>query len=350
MHNQSPQERIDAFFKAPNGATFFEVGKHREALFAVKLPIGNNPRYSVVMANELYGERYAADGIYPTVDWELTVAGYADNETGKHLNCSGYSSFKRLFDYDSGITLSQAMHEVEDGVNSYLRSLSDEKLSMAALANGQDPASAMVLAGKELEKISEQCSRAYANGIELPGLNTDPLTDLSFNETNTLSNRARFSIEYLKDKEAFIKSIAEKKIPTIAIAILHHRAMEREAERCMQSLIAAPSQDLVNERSIRKAIEGKSSVWAIFANGPKTLRLSIPTSMFQSDSPKLNDWCLTNKDRKQLNQFLFDDRNRFLYSDILISHIIAMEYKNKTIFRDDNYYAQFYHLATVSVS
>lgn len=325
-------EKVEQFFNSPNGTTFM-VGK----VFAVKIPIGSDPRYGMIMTGSLYEASYEDSVPYPRRDFELSADSYVDNQTGLRILCDSYSPFQhRLNHTDNSITYSDAVSEVQTQIEDYLKNLPDEQLFLSTISVGDNPLAAKTLSDYENEALQKVCMRAYALGNQ-PEYHYDPFQKVDLDPRKI--NAARFAMSYLGNKEQFIRDTAEAALPMCAGTILHSRALEQERTRLFQVIEADPPRPLQKERDIRQAIAGKSSIWATFANGDDTLRMSIPTSAFTNDQ-RLSTYQLTTNDRKRLEEFLFPDKSQRWGADVQMDHIVALEYKNKLLFLDQEYYSQ----------
>lgn len=343
------QQIAEDFFKAPNGTTFCEKGCRQEhALFAVKLPLGGEERYSVVLAERLPVKQVQGKDIFPDQDWKLEVDSYVDNETGKRIICNYSSIFRTFLNYKEGIHLSDALSAVGTDVTKQLAAMSDKDLIQAALSAGKKISGAMQLSEDDRKRIVKDCVHAYIYEQE-PACISDiqPEVDLRY-EYSGRSYQAAFALSYLKDKKGLIADMAAKIAPKQAAAMLHDRAVAREAERYMEELLENPGPALVKEHNIRKAIEGKASIWATFGKGEETLRMSVPTAMFHS-SKDLNDYALPEKDRRRLRSFLEDPNSRYVWY-AHISDIVALDYKGKTLYRDEEFYAPHHNQGQTSPS
>lgn len=330
-------EKITEFFKSPNGTIFMEGD-----VFAVKIPVGPDPRYGMIMIGSLYGSPCKSSIPYPRRDFELSADSYVDNQTGLRILCDSFSEFKfRLHHKDDPITYSNAVSEVQAGIHSYLEQLPDDRLFLAAMSAGEDPGKAMTISDHEHKQLQHICERSYALG-EDPEYPYDPYHKADIDPRNI--NAAEFAIFYLRDKEQLIRDQAEAALPMCADTLLHSRALAREQNRLQESIEADPPVALQKERSIREAIAGKSSIWATFSNGNDTLRMSIPTSAFTNDH-RLSSFQLTERNRDKLETFLFPDKAQRWGAYVQMDHIVALEYKNNLVFIDREFYD---HLPTQS--
>lgn len=330
-------ERIAQFFKSPAGTTFME-----EDVFAIKIPIGADTRYGMIMTGSLYGSSRKDTIPYPSRDFELSADSYVDNQTGLRILCDSFSDFKSRLHYkDDSITYSKAVSEVQAGIQEYLEKLPDNRLFLAAMAVGEDPGKAMTVSEHEQKQLQHICARSYALGEE-PEYPYDPYHKADIDPRRI--NSAEFAISYLRDKEQLIQDQAEAALPMCADTILHCRALAQEQTRLQESIETNPPAALQKERSIRQAIAGKSSIWATFSNGNDTLRMSIPTSAFTNDH-RLSSFQLTSRERDKLETFLFPDKSQRWGAYVQMDHIVALEYKNKLVFIDREFYD---HLPTQS--
>lgn len=342
--SMTQNEKIIEFFKSSNGTTFME-----DEVFAVKIPVGSDPRYGMIMAGSLYGSPCKDCIPYPKRDFELSADSYVDNQTGSRILCDSFSEFQyRLHFKDDSISYSNAVSEVKTKIQDYLEKLPDDRLYLAAMMAGEDLGKVITISDKEQQDLQNICMRSYALGIE-PEYPYNPYHNADIDPRSL--NAAQFAISYLSDKEKLIEERAEAALPMCAGALLHSRALEQERNRLCDSIEANPPTSLQKERRIRQAIEGKSSVWATFSNGEETLRMSIPTSAFTNDH-RLNTYQLTGRDCDRLEAFLFPDKSQRWGAYVQMVHIVALEYKNKLVFLDHEFYdrlsAQSHEKASVS--
>ena len=326
------------FFKAPNGTTLFEKGSFsRVALFAIKLPLGGDDRFSVVMADRLRDDQFNEHGICPNHRWNLEIDSYVDNETGTRILCQYSSEFEHILKYKEGISLSHAIDEIEGAVQKQIAAMPDEALILAGHSHGKHLAQSLILSEDDKKTVQKDCEQAFVFDTE-PDCYSNTFARLDLSREFYDGAPARFAMSYLNNKAEFVNELTALHAPKHAAYVLHARAMVREAERCMQELEEHPRPELLKERDIRKAIEGKASIWATFGKGEETLRLSVPTAMFHS-SKDLNDYALTEKDRRRLRDFLKDPDAYYVWYPH-ISDIVALDYKGKTLYRDEDFYHQ----------
>lgn len=338
MSDKDLQTKAAEFFRSPNGTVFCERCSSSTYLYAVKLPLGSDDRFSMVLSEHTYRDQFVtADGVFPGKDFSLSLDSYVDNHTGRRIVC-GYSYFEYDLDYKDGtLSLHAAINEVEQEVANRIYALPDNDLVLLAITNGQDPTPSMTLSDNERKKIMTNCERAFVRG-STPDLDDRTSIDLRINAN---SSHAQFAIAYLQDKEAYIQEQVKLHAPKLVLDILHHNTRLRTAEQYMAQIQASPSLDLLKERDIRAAIVDKASVWATFGKGTETLRMSIPTGMFRDSSAELNSWSLTDKDRKRLEEFIREPgKQRWLGRDPHVSDIVALDYKNKVLYRDEAFYDQ----------
>jgi len=234
------------------------------------------------------------------------------------------------------ITYSDAISEVYGRIQNYLESLPEARLILAALSAGANPMKAQMLSEYEAEELSKICRRAYALGEE-PQYDFNPFHTVEFDPRK--QGLGRFAISYFSDKENLIRDTAETALPRCAADLIHSRVLAQALQQQKEAIEEAPPKALQKERSIREATNGKASIWATFSNGTDTLRMSIPASAFTNDH-RLSTFQLTNKDRHRLEEFLFPDKSQRWGSYVQMDHIVALDYKGKTLYLDHDFYNQ----------
>lgn len=330
---QTLADKLQHFFQEPNGTTFLEGD-----LLAVKIPIGTDPRYGMVLTGSLYGSASKNHAAFPRRDFELSADCYVDNQTGARILCDSYSPFQYKFSYnENSLSYSDAVSEVRKQVQIYLENLSEDRLFDAAISVGDNPMEANALTDYEKEKLLEICERAYALGDE-PEYSFDPYYRADIDPRS--QNAALFAISYFNNKDQLIRDTAENALRMCARDLIHSKVLVKELSRLQESIEISPPYDLEKERRIREALNGKSSIWATFTNGRDTLRMSIPTTVFTTDH-RLSTYKLTNKEQERLEAFLFPDKNQRWGSYVQTDHIVALEYKNKLLYLDDRFYSQY---------
>ena len=334
---KAKQEIAADFFKAPNGTFLCEKGEASSyTLCAVKLPLGGEERFSVVMAESLYKDQTDERGIFPERRWKMEVDSFVDNETGKRVISHYSSDFEHHLGYVDGIRLAHAIEEVEQAVHKNISAMTEENLMICAIANGDNPELAMVLDDNIRSRIIKDCERAFVGGYE-PECLSDENSRVNLDIYDG-APQARFALAYLKDKKALIREKTTELAPGLAAGILRDRMIRLRAEMYMDELETNPRADLIKEREIRSAIQGKASVWATFGKGSETLRISVPIDMFRSGEPRLNTYALTNKEGRRLEQLLKDPDS--WNWNAYVSDIVALDYKGKTLYRDEAFYGQ----------
>ncbi len=335
MIKESQLSAIENFFKSPNGTVFAAPPPSGTAVFyAVKVPLGADERFSMVLTDRVYDYEVVDGAVVPKGKLELELDSYVNNQTGDRIIHSGSYALKHEFLYENGVYLADAMAEIAAAVEAKLDATPDEDLDFIALANGKSPIKASSLTDDEMEGIVERCERAYALN-QTPEFNGKNISVSE--EITSLMGNGFFALKYLQDKDLLTEKITSRLAGKLALDLIHQRTWQREAEECMQRIIESPSPLLSKQRAIQTAIEGKSSVWVTFGKGTDTLRLSAPTSMF-SNYGELNDYALTSKDQERVRNFVKDPEDPYRYR-VPLDSVVALEYKGKTLYRDEAFYA-----------
>lgn len=342
LNENTIHQRIDEFFKSPNGAQFYAVNPNTgRGLCAVKMPLGDSERFSAVITESIWYTQPNDPGLYPDDDWKFTLDSYVDNETGRRL-IDGYSEFESVFEYKDGMKRSAAHAEVTLGVQEAISAMSNDELMLSALTASINPAPALTFSEDEKKRVIQECRSAFVFDQEpessfrlKPNFDLrEVLTDLYGYQNQT----AKFSLSYLSDKDTFISTLVDRLAPKLARDVLHSRVFHAEVENHLAQLRENPPAELLKEQAIRKAIEDKASIWVTFGKGSETLRISVPTDAFRTADNALNKYALPNKDQKRLEDFLADPDHRGWRWDVHISDIVALDFKGKTMYRDEAFY------------
>ena len=344
------EQKIDAFFKAPNGTTFYDADSNQIILFAIKIPIENSERFSVVATDCLY-QGNPEKGFLPDRDLRLELDSFVDNKTGTRILFGSSCEFRFRFDYTKGISFSDAVDEICEAVLNKTYSMSNQELHDLCLANGDNIENALNLSERAKENFHNACvdkflgldkdsslcnSISYATQNELKSVITDIIN-------TTGHSQALFAVSYLKNKESLIQDLFKKTSPKLAHELLYNRAVDLYIDKHFKSIVANPPQELLKARDIYQAIQDKSSVWITFGKESETLRLSIPTSAFYDSwercQGELKEYALPDKTQKQLTD-LFTPGDRWGYTPKL-DDIVTIDYKGKVIYQDEAFYNQF---------
>lgn len=343
------EQKIDAFFKAPNGTTFYDVNSHDRIFFAVKFPVENSDRFSAVAVDSRYQDSPSEKGFIPNTNLRLELDSFVDNETGTRMFFN--SEFDFRFDYTKGISFFDAVNEICEAVLNKIYSMSNQELYDLCLANGNNIENVINLSEREKEKSHNACVNKFLGLDKSPYAAIEVLNHEEFkpvitdiiNATGYNSGQAFFAVSYLKNKESLIQDLLQKTSPKIAYDVLYKRAVDLYIDEHLKSIVTNPPQELLKARDIYQAIQDKSSVWITFGKESETLRLSIPTSAFydswERSQGKLNEYALPDKTQKQLTD-LFAPCDRWGYTPDL-DDIVAIDYKGKVIYQDEAFYNQF---------
>lgn len=338
VNEQDLKQKIDAFFKGPNGSCFFEKGPDSSySVYAVKTSIDPTGRFSAVYCDKIYRAEQNGNGtFYPDLDSKLELDSFVDNQTGTRI-IFGYSAFENVMQYKEGISCSEVFSEVLDAVKAQILKTPDEDLVFEALKAGAGASVSAPLSPEYRGRILNDCRRAFVENRE-PSLGSHPLEVISLNDLRD-RNAAKFCVFYLSNKQGLTFLLTEKFLPKRAMDLIRYKAAKKLAKEEFAHLCSSPDPELLKEKEIRDAVAGKASVWITFANGSKTLRMSAPANIFRSGSDELNKYALSSKAIKELEEFLRKDQSQWIITPH-VCDIVALEYKGKLIYRDDDYYGQ----------
>lgn len=348
--DESIAKKLEAFLKAPNGAFFMEKSPQGDVMYAAKLPCGPDPRFGIIMTGETYRMDRVDGTAIPSPSFEMKLNSYVDNETGRRIKGESYDYLTHFFGCPPGTSLDKLKQEIKDCLTACLNEMSFDEI----LAMGQATSGRTIQAPEpeecQLSTVRNHCIKAFITGEPASGYQD---YGYSFDAGGKRTDSA-LALAYLAGTDALIIQRLEEIFaePKIVTAILSHRIENDAYASTMEKFMSDPPPELQKAKLVREAIQDKSSVWVTFANkNGETMRMNVPVNFFRSEMPKesYSAYALTGKNRKALEDFISCGSTDWHSRNVYLKDIIALEFKNKLLYRDDSFYDRAAEKSTPSL-